>query len=33
VLDRETDHGDLEVVYLGDPGVTSHPLLDQLLEP
>jgi proteasome accessory factor A len=33
VLDRETSHGDLEVVTLDDPLVTSHPLLDALLAP
>lgn len=33
VLDRETDHGDLEVIHLGDPFATSHPLLDELLAP
>ena len=31
VLDRETDHGHLEVVELLDPAGTSHPLLDALL--
>ncbi len=31
VLDRETDHGHLEVVDLPDPRATSHPLLDALL--
>src|SRR5690606_3734954 len=31
VLDRETDHGHLEVVELLDPAATSHPLLDALL--
>lgn len=31
VLDRETEHGDLEVIHLDDPFVTSHPLLDTLL--
>jgi hypothetical protein len=31
VLDRETDHGHLEVVDLPDPGATSHPLLDALI--
>lgn len=31
VLDRETDHGLLEVVRLDDPYATSHPLLDALL--
>ena len=33
VLDRETDHGHLEVVDLPDPRATSHPLLDALLGP
>jgi Pup amidohydrolase len=33
VLDRETEHGDLEVVSLGDPFMTTHPLLDRLLAP
>jgi hypothetical protein len=33
VLDRETDHGDLEVVTLDDPLATTHPLLDSLLAP
>jgi proteasome accessory factor A len=31
VLDRETEHGDLEVIHLDDPLSTSHPLLDGLL--
>jgi proteasome accessory factor A len=31
VLDRETDHGHLEVVDLPDPGASSHPLLDPLI--
>jgi Pup amidohydrolase len=31
VLDRETEHGDLEVIHLDDPFATSHPLLDELL--
>ena len=31
VLDRETDHGHLEVVDLPDPRSTSHPLLDELM--
>jgi proteasome accessory factor A len=31
VLDRETDHGHLEVVDLPDPRATSHPLLDGLI--
>lgn len=31
VLDRETDHGHLEVVELPDPHITAHPLLDSLL--
>jgi proteasome accessory factor A len=31
VLDRETEHGELEVVHLDDPLVTSHPLLDALI--
>ncbi|WP_430866867.1 depupylase/deamidase Dop [Demequina aurantiaca] len=31
VLDRDTDHGDLEVVHLDDPLATTHPLLDQLI--
>ncbi len=33
VLDRETSHGELEVVVLNDPLTTSHPLLDALLAP
>jgi proteasome accessory factor A len=33
VLDRDTVHGDVEVVYLHDPAATSHPILDGLLEP
>jgi proteasome accessory factor A len=33
VLDRETEHGDLEVIHLEDPHMTSHPLLDELLAP
>jgi len=32
VLDRETTHGDLEVVHLDDPLATTHPLLDALIE-
>lgn len=32
VLDRETSHGDLEVVHLDDPMATTHPLLDSLIE-
>jgi len=31
VIDRETDHGSLEVVHLDDPLATSHPLLSALL--
>jgi len=31
VLDRETDHGQLEVVDLPDPLTTHHPLVDSLL--
>ena len=31
VLDRETDHGHLEVVDLPDPRATKHPLLDALI--
>lgn len=31
VLDRETEHGELEVVHLDDPLATSHPLLDALI--
>lgn len=31
VLDRETSHGDLEVVHLDDPLATTHPLLDSLI--
>ncbi len=31
VLDRETDHGHLEVVELADPHVAAHPLLDEIL--
>ncbi|WP_061966060.1 depupylase/deamidase Dop [Demequina aurantiaca] len=31
VLDRETTHGDLEVVHLDDPLATTHPLLDSLI--
>jgi proteasome accessory factor A len=31
VLDRDTDHGELEVVHLDDPSQTSHPLLDTLM--
>jgi proteasome accessory factor A len=31
VLDRETDHGHLEVVDLPDPRATTHPLLDALI--
>ncbi len=30
VLDRDTRHGDLEVVHLDDPTQFSHPLLDSL---
>ena len=30
VIDRDTDHGSLEVVHLDDPLATSHPLLDAL---
>jgi hypothetical protein len=33
VLDRETSHGELEVVTLDDPLATTHPLLDSLLAP
>ncbi len=31
VLDRETDHGHLEVVDLPDPRATKHPLLGALI--
>ncbi|WP_062526316.1 depupylase/deamidase Dop [Demequina rhizosphaerae] len=31
VLDRETDHGHLEVVHLDEPGAARHPLLDALM--
>jgi proteasome accessory factor PafA2 len=31
VLDRDADHGHLEVVHLDDPTSASHPLLDELL--
>lgn len=31
VIDRDTDHGHLEVVTLPDPHVTSHALLDSLI--
>ncbi|WP_062518157.1 depupylase/deamidase Dop [Demequina gelatinilytica] len=31
VLDRETDHGHLEVVHLDEPLAASHPLLDALM--
>lgn len=31
VLDRETDHGHLEVVHLDEPLRTTHPLLEPLL--
>jgi len=31
VLDRDTSHGDLEVVHLDDPLATTHPILDGLL--
>lgn len=31
VLDRDADHGNLEVVHLYDPHEASHPLLDSLL--
>lgn len=30
VLDRETNHGKLEVIHLDDPWETSHPLLEEL---
>jgi len=30
VLDREADHGHLEVVHLDDPASGSHPLIDEL---
>jgi len=33
VLDRETEHGDLEVIHLDDPFATSHPLIEELLAP
>ncbi|MBN2177133.1 MAG: proteasome accessory factor PafA2 [Demequinaceae bacterium] len=33
VLDRQAEHGDLEVIHLDDPFATSHPLLDELLAP
>ena len=33
VLDRDDGHGDLEVVTLGDPLATTHPILDGLLAP
>ncbi|WP_062522156.1 depupylase/deamidase Dop [Demequina silvatica] len=32
VLDRETDHGHLEVVHLDEPGAARHPLLDALID-
>lgn len=32
VLDRDTDHGNLEVVHLDDPLATAHALLDALIE-
>lgn len=32
VIDRETDHGHLEVVTLSDPRTTSHALLDSLIQ-
>ncbi len=32
VLDRDTEHGQLEVARLDDPHVTGHPLLDALIE-
>ena len=31
VLDRDTSHGQLEVVHLDDPASATHPLLDELL--
>ncbi|WP_062464802.1 depupylase/deamidase Dop [Demequina soli] len=31
VLDRETDHGHLEVVHLDEPHASRHPLLDALI--
>jgi len=31
VLDRDADHGQLEVVHLDDPASASHPLIDELL--
>ena len=31
VLDRDLDHGSLEVVHLDDPASASHPLIDALL--
>ena len=31
VLDRETDHGHLEVVHLDEPHAADHPLLDALM--
>lgn len=32
VLDRETQHGKLEVLHLDDPWETSHPLLEELAQ-
>ncbi|WP_062388841.1 depupylase/deamidase Dop [Demequina iriomotensis] len=32
VLDRETDHGHLEVVHLDEPHASRHPLLDALMD-
>lgn len=32
VLDRETDHGHLEVIHLDEPAAARHPLLDALIE-
>ncbi len=32
VLDREADHGQLEVVHLDDPASASHPLIDELMQ-
>lgn len=32
VLDRDTAHGNLEVVHLDDPLATTHPLLDALIQ-
>ncbi len=32
VLDRDTSHGQLEVVHLDDPASASHPLIDELMQ-